>query len=122
MPSDFSQYVPRRPRHAVAAAAGLPVTVTPTGPRPPASFQADLLDLSREGFRLRSAVPLAVGESFTLELREEKFGLALTLSGTVRWQQPQPEEIWLLGCQSQQQLDWETLGELFLNEILVTGR
>ena len=120
MPSDFSQYVPRRPRYGAAAARGVPVTVTRTGPRPPACFQADLLDLSREGFRLRSGVPLAVGETFSLELRDEKFGLALRLSGTVRWQQQEPEEIWLLGCQSPQELDWETLGELFLNEILAT--
>jgi hypothetical protein len=121
MPANFCQFVARKPRHEVAT-AGLPVAITRVGPRPPACFQADLLDLSREGFRLRSGVELAVGESFALELRDEKSGLALTLSGTVRWQQPQPEQIWLLGCQSQQQLDWETLGELFLNEILATSR
>lgn len=121
MPCDFSNFVLRKPRHDVADEGGLAVTIQREAGRRPLCFQADLLDLSRDGFRLRSAVPLAAGETFVLELSDERFGLQLALSGTVRWQQAQPEEVWLLGCQTETPLDWETLGELFLSEVLSTA-
>lgn len=83
-------------------------------------MDADLVDLSRDGFRLRAAVPLEIGESFFMDLFEEASALHLNLPGVVRWRLEDSDGRWLLGCQSQREIDWETLGELFLNKVLLT--
>jgi len=128
MASDHSQYVPRRPRHAATGESGYSVRVTraldagtgePSGAESDSTFPADLVDLSRDGFCLRSAASAPVGSLLTIELRHDQGGLALTLRGEVRWQRPQADGRWLLGCHSEQQIDWATLGELFLNNVLV---
>jgi hypothetical protein len=77
------------------------------------------MDLSREGFRLRVAQPLEIGEALWLDLFEETSGFSLTLPATVRWRLEEPDGRWLLGCRSKRQLEWETLGELFLSKVLL---
>ena len=119
MASDFSRYVLRRPRHPATGDLGFPVAVRRSAPDSPGPIDAGLVDLSREGFRVRSDVPLEIGESLFMDLFEETSGLRLTLPGTVRWRLAEGDGRWLLGCQSKRQLDWETLGELFLNKVLL---
>ena len=122
MSSDFSQYVLRKPRHAAAGASGFPVAIRRSAEQSAGSIGADLVDLSRDGFRLRLAAAPAIGESVALDLCEPKSGIEVTLSGTVRWCQAEADGQWLVGCQSERQLDWETLGELFLNNVLDADR
>jgi hypothetical protein len=124
MAYSISQFVLRLPRHAASGDAGFPVAVRRSTAESPVAVAADLLDLSRHGFRLRTAVPLEIGESLYLDVFEEKSGLTLALPATVRWRLEEPDRRWLLGCQTKQELDWETLGELFLSQVLVadTGR
>ena len=117
MTADISRQVLRLPRHPAVQEQGVPVTVT-TQSTPPTS--ARLLDLSRHGFRLRCPLGLALGEELRLELRREQCGLDLALRGSIRWRQGEASGAFVLGCESAQPLDWETLGELFLHRVLST--
>ena len=47
-------------------------------------------------------------------------GVSLALPGKVCWQRPEDGDTWQLGCLCSQQVDWETLGELFLTGVLAT--
>ena len=120
MPHNFLQYIPRRPRYQATHDRSLRVTVERSAQRQPAVISAELVDFSRSGFRLRLTVPVDVKEVLTLQLHEEQSGLHLALAGTVQWQCCDGPEAWLIGCKTSVDLDWETLGELFLNGILST--
>lgn len=118
--SDYPLFTPRRPRHAVADADSIEVSVERSGQQPPSSIQAKLVDMSREGFRLRVSIPLEIHEVLTVRIRSEQAKVDLTRSGNVRWRRPDGEGTWLVGCAASQPADWETLGELFLHNILST--
>jgi hypothetical protein len=122
MPSNPAFHVLRQPRHPAVGEAGFPVALRRCTPEPPPAIAADLIDLSRNGFRLRAAQPLEIGEAFFLDIFEEKSTLTVSLAATVRWRLEEADGQWLLGAQSKRQLDWETLGELFLNRVLVADR
>jgi len=117
--SDFSQYVFRRPRHPTTGLMGYPVSVRRSAPQSPGPLEAALVDLSRDGFRVRSLEPLEIGESVSIEIFEESSKLSVSLAGVVRWRLEDGDGGWLAGCQAKRQLDWETLGELFLNRVLL---
>ena len=120
MPSDYWAYVPRNPRHQTTETDGFRVKVERSSDKQPCRLEAELLDLSREGFRLRTPVPLVVQEPITLQLHIEESKFDLTLQATVRWQSPEDGETWLTGCLATRPVDWESLGELFINGILAT--
>ena len=118
MDKRVEEYVARRPRHQGAGLATLGVHVERAPGSVPGSIEAELVDLSRTGVRLRSTVPLAEAEAITVRLHDEQSRLRLTRSGTVRWARPDRGDTWSIGCQFSQSVDWETLGELFLDELL----
>jgi hypothetical protein len=120
MSNDFLQYVPRRPRYRATHRRPLRVTVQRSAEHQPAVISAELVDFSRSGFSLRLTVPVEAQEVITLQIREQESELYLAQSGTVQWQCCDGPEAWLIGCKTSLDLDWETLGELFLNEILST--
>jgi len=113
-------YIARRPRHRAAGSAGVRVRVERRPGSVPGTIDAELVDLSRSGIRLRAAVPLAVEESITVRLHHDVSGVGLTRAGTVRWRSRDQCGTWSVGCVFPQPLDWETLGELFLNQVLST--
>jgi hypothetical protein len=115
-------YVARRPRHPAAGCRGPCVRVERGAGGEPGPIDAELLDLSRSGARLRVAAPLKVGEAITVRLVDEKSGVELTRPSTVRWQRAEDDQTWSVGCMFTQHVEWETLGELFLNQILSTDR
>jgi len=65
---------------------------------------------------------LEVGEPIAIRLRQDASQPLLTASGTVRWVSPDEQGGWLVGCLLDRPLDWETLGELFLEGVLSTDR
>jgi hypothetical protein len=111
-------YVARRPRHPAGGTAEVEAEIQ----RPAAGaapVEARLVDLSRHGVRLQVAVPLAVREPVTVRLCHQPSGIDLALPATVQWQNAEGHREWSLGCLFDRPIDWETLGECFLNEILV---
>jgi hypothetical protein len=115
---DCSEFIARRPRHEVADGDGFPARIERQPGRLPIAAEASLMNLSRTGFQLRSAVRLEIGERITVCLEEPQADFQLIFSGMVRWQQPESGQTWLVGCLSAEEASWETLGELFLRGIL----
>jgi hypothetical protein len=117
-----TRYVARRPRHPAAGAEGTRVVIEPVAPASSEPIEAELLDLSRQGMRIRAAVPFSVGETIDVRINQPPPGPALRRRGTVRWRRPEAQGGWSIGCQFSEPVDWETLGELFLNDVLSTDR
>lgn len=112
----MDNFVPRSPRHSstgatveVRRAPG--TTATATG--------AELINLSREGFQLRLPAALDEQETVVMSVSAPDHEVDVMFPATVRWRREEPNGNWLAGCQTSWQLDLDTLGELFLNEILV---
>jgi hypothetical protein len=116
-PIDFS---PRHPRHETTGTARLRVEVRQGDSAAAETVDAQLVDLSRNGFQLLTAVSLTLGEMATAHLSDEQSGLSLELEGIARWQRPTDDGTgWFVGCQCEQEIDWAIMGELFLNDVLV---
>jgi hypothetical protein len=112
----MKDYTARAPRHP-STGATVEVRRSPGGSTD--SIGAELVNLSREGFQLR--LPLALDEQEMLVMRicDQDRGVDLMFPAIVRWQRGETNGNWLAGCQTSWQLDLETLGQLFLSEILV---
>ena len=98
---------------------GLSLLVDREPGRDPALMNAQLLDCSREEIRLLLAERLARGEQIRVRLRDQSSGLQLDVAGTVTAVHESPSG-WSATCRFDHELDWETLGELFLCGILET--
>lgn len=127
MSSEIWNFVGRKPRHHVADASQASVRLERAGDESDGGIVAELIDFARNGARLRiiaaPGLPLpAKGEAVVLRLRTLKPGVDIRLPGAVRWQQAEGPGQWLVGCEFQEEVSLETLGELFLNEILSDGR
>ena len=116
MLTELWKYVLRRPRHQVAQR--FLVEVHRASAAMPGPVEAELVNLSRQGFQLRMSVPLTIQESIGVRLRVQQANLDVTLPGIVQWQQSDDGGKWLVGCQAVHEVEWETLGELFLNGVL----
>jgi hypothetical protein len=119
MPSDFAAFRARQPRHETRNPNRLQVDIQRTSHSPSGSCQAQLVDLSRQGLQLRVPTPLELHENVFIRILDEDSGFSISVSGVVRWQKPADDGHHFAGCQFERELDWETMGELFLNEILV---
>jgi len=84
-------------------------------------MNAQLIDCSREAIQLLLAVPLERGERIRVRLRDESSGMQLDVAGAVSAQRDELPSGWSATCRFDQELDWETLGELFLCGILETA-
>ena len=120
MPHDFLQYTARRPRYQAREASPARLEVRRLAGKQPSLIAAELVDFSRSGFRLRLAAPVEVKENLSIELHVEQSQSPWQFPATVRWQRAEGSQSWLVGCQAQSEVDWETLGELFLRGILST--
>jgi hypothetical protein len=87
-----------------------------------ALVQAELQNLSRNGYQVKTPIPLNAQETVKLHLRIEDSKIDLTLPGTIQWQRPAEDGTWLAGCHADCPMEWEILGELFLSGVLSTDR
>ena len=118
MEFNYSKYVSRRPRHQAATTPGLRVQVKRSASDAPDWCDAELSNLSRDGFQLRAAWPLAVGDSIVVRICVQAAGIDLAVEAEVRWRQPEEPGLWMIGCRLLDPVQWETLGELFLSGVL----
>jgi hypothetical protein len=84
----------------------------------PSLLSAQLLDCTREELRLRVAVPLELRERIRVRLRDESSALQLDVAGAITTRRDEASQGWSVTCRFDHELDWETLGELFLCGIL----
>ncbi|MEE8451717.1 MAG: PilZ domain-containing protein [Thermoguttaceae bacterium] len=118
MTDEYWNHVARKPRHQAAGAPGLSVQVKRNAAATSVPLRAELLDLSRSGVLLRLAGSLRTGEPIVICIEDEASHIDLTLSAVVRWCKCEEDGRRLVGCESDYPLQWETLGELFLSDIL----
>ena len=119
MSTKYWEFVARSPRHKMAEESAVRVELGRSASDLPTVPEATIVDFSRNGLQLRLTAPLVEQEAISVRLEDERSGMDLTLSGIVRWQRREDDDAWLVGCHCDEELDWETLGELFLNEVLV---
>lgn len=113
----MDDYVPRSPRHP---SSGTLVEVIRAPGGLAGAVQAELVNLSREGFQLRLPLVLDNQEQVIMRITTPDHRVDTMFPATVRWQREELSGDWLAGCKTDWQLDLETLGELFLSEILAT--
>ena len=97
---------------------GLSVRVDREPPHEPALVSAQLLDCNRAQIQLLVAFPLQSNERVRVRVRDESSGLQLDVAGAVVAQHDYEPGSWFVTCRFDHELDWETLGELFLCGIL----
>ncbi len=112
---DFSL---REPRHRTSAVEGCEVRIERSPGKDPLVTSGRLVDLSRSGFKLRVLVPLEIGEPLIMQIRDDRLTTDTAFSGVVQWCRRGEQAGWLLGCQATDLAEYETLGELFINDIL----
>ena len=112
----MNDFVARSPRHA---STGVTVEVRRSPGGSANAIGAELVNLSRDGFQLRLALALEEQETVVMTIAAADRSLDMLFPATIRWCHEEPNGTWLVGCKTVWQLDLETLGELFLNEILV---
>ena len=108
----------RRPRHLPDENSSIELELRRGPAQRPQVVTAELLDLSRQGSRLRSESVLGEDEILTICLRTGELALDLDLTGVVRWRKQEAGGRWLYGCEFKDELSLEMLGELFLCGIL----
>ena len=79
---------------------------------------AKLVNLSRSGLQITIGEPLAREELVTVHIRDAQGTVEVALKGWVRWQRSLGPQNWSIGCELEQPLSYEALGELFLSGIL----
>lgn len=108
----------RRPRHGLVEAGAVTIELRRAPGELPETVAAEILDLSRQGVRLRAGAALGEHEVLTVCLYSGELALDLHLTGAVRWRKQDADGRWLYGCEFKDELPLETLGELFLCGIL----
>ncbi|HYW80627.1 MAG TPA: PilZ domain-containing protein [Thermoguttaceae bacterium] len=119
MTNDYWNHVARKPRHKAAGSPGLRVCVKRNAAVTSAPHEAELLDLSRSGVLLRLPMSFSIDEPIVVCLEDKASHIDLALSAMVRWCRSEEDGQWLIGCESDHPLEWETLGELFLSDVLM---
>ncbi len=112
----MNDFIERSPRHS---STGVTVEVRCSPGGLANSVYAELINLSREGFQLRLPAILTEQETVVMRVTAPDHGVDVMFPAIVRWLREESDGNWMAGCQTSWQLDLETLGELFLSEILV---
>jgi hypothetical protein len=114
MPDREWNFVGRKPRHPTVEGQSVEAWLE----RSEGRLAAELADFSRHGAGLLTGAPVDGGERVTIRIRHAESGLDLSRAGTVRWQREQREGRWLVGCEFEEPVSLEVLGELFLSQVL----
>ena len=117
---DILTQIVRHPRHPVQESGTIAITIQRAKPTPNAVGVPEILDFSRGGCRLRWSERLQKSEPITFCIADTANGMTLELPATVRWCREVDGEQFESGCQFDQEIDYEQLGELFLAGFLST--
>jgi hypothetical protein len=119
MADDFWNHVVRRPRHAARHSSIVHVQLQRADGRLPDVVDASLIDLSRGGVQLIVSTPLSKGERLRVRISCGKNSFDSDVGATVRWlRRNEVEREWIVGLRFTEELQFDLLGELFLNDAL----
>ncbi len=115
---DVAKFVVRNPRHVIAAGTDSSIEIRRAAGRDPEIVPGQLVDFSRSGLQVQIDAEVDDDEAVTVRLHDPDSQFELLLSGTIRWQRPAGDGLYSVGCEFDEEVPWELLGELFLNGIL----
>ena len=118
MSNDPSNYTVRRPRYVATGKAAIVLSIVRAEERHPAVVTGELVDISRHGICIKAADPLEPDERLLIRLKEAAGGLERSFAARGLWRQQETDDSWLIGCALEGEVDWETLGELFLQQVI----
>jgi hypothetical protein len=118
MPKSLELFHPRGPRHLSAEGEQATVELRRLAEQPHPDHLARPADISRTGMHLVLSKTLAIGATAFVTLRDSRGDAVLAREGKVQWARVGTDQRWHVGVEFTTQLDWETLGELFLRNIL----
>ncbi len=111
----MNDFIARDPRHP---STGIRVEVRRSPGGLADSVDAVLVNLSRDGFQLRLPIATEKHETIVMKITAPEQAVDVMFPADVRWCR-EDDGNWLAGCRTSWQVNLETLGELFLSEILV---
>ncbi|NIL96313.1 MAG: hypothetical protein GTO26_02960 [Planctomycetales bacterium] len=118
MSRDITDYFLRDPRYLIEDGQQTLVETGRDGDAGESVWPSLLVDFSRKGMQILSPRPLQIGEKISGVLRATDGQLEVKLYGTVQWQRGAEGQQFAIGCQFDEEVDWEVMGELFLSGIL----
>jgi hypothetical protein len=110
------KFAARPPRHEVVADDPALEMLIETDTE---TLPVRLLNLSRQGTRFRAAAILHIGESVVLRLTSGD-DLDQRVAANIRWRGDESDGQATYGCEFDQNISWETLGELLLRGVLAS--
>jgi len=113
MPDPAPRFVERAPRFRVRNIETIYAHIEREPGREPVALEAEPIDISEGGCKLRVDTALSFEEPFTLVIGSMEGPLRLTLSCRVRWLREECEGIWVMGCQFHPNLPHEAMEEMF---------
>jgi hypothetical protein len=118
MPTDVTKYAVRNPRHKIAPGIETAVEFLRAEEKQPRVVCGILTDFSRNGLKVNSATRLDDCEPVTARMFQLGGKFELLLDGSIRWQRDEEDGTFAIGCEFNEEVTWEVLGELFLNGVL----
>ena len=119
MPVPDFTFAARGPRFDCDDAATVDLTVTrQRDDGTDQDIAGELVNFSRQGVQFHLKEPLEKGELPVVRLQATDSALAVQIPARVRWVTPDEHLGWLVGCEFESEVPWETLGELFIHEVL----
>lgn len=119
MSEEFWNYIVRRPRHAGRSTANVAVQLLREQGRLPDVVDASLIDLSRGGVQLVVATRLVKGERVRVRIFWGENSFDGDVGAVVRWLcRTDDGQNWNLGLRFSEELQFDLMGELFLNDAL----
>jgi hypothetical protein len=118
MPDTPHGFVQRAQRFKVRDLDSIYANIEREPGRDPVSLEAEPLDISEGGTKLRVGAPVSFEEPFTLVVGCVEGPLRLTLSCRVAWLREEWEHCWLIGCQFIPALPPQAMEEMFCNGVI----
>jgi len=119
MSHDHRNFIPRPPRHNAALATGIRIEVRRYDAVDEPVYEAELVDFSRQGIRLRLAAEFEAGELLLIRIVATEPDFLFQHRATIHWRSTdESSSDFLYGCGFEAQVEWEVLGELLLRGVL----
>jgi len=110
----------RHPRHLVNDIDHVLIEMECARPSAGHVSYPDVIDFSRGGCRLRGDFSVEKHDALVVRITDTSNGLSLELPASVRWSRSAEGGAREAGCQFEEVIDYELLGELFLAGFLST--
>lgn len=113
---DTSEKLPvREARYPLLEGRAIKVTVERSGGMPPQEIDAELVDVSLGGVKLRVPACPGMQEAVVLRMAAPEIELDLSVDAEVCWTRPAPDDAWYLGCVLNPKLPEKLLTDLAVN-------